>query len=180
MIGKSYRCGSVWYSLVGDYDGIVFECIGHFDGEIGCDKQVIYDAFKDAELYRKLPFYDGAKKALSLLVERVDTVYGYTASVDSETIFNERKELVEKLGLIPKVFVDKKPVMDADALFDDCIGVHRCWVAANSKAKLYLINQNHNQVTDENRNDPIWDSVIRCDSLLEAVEMFLEDKKKTE
>ena len=35
MIGKCYRCGSVWYSLVGDYDGIVFECIGHFDGEIG-------------------------------------------------------------------------------------------------------------------------------------------------
>jgi 5'(3')-deoxyribonucleotidase len=153
-------------------------CIDYnFNGDIGCDRNLIFDLFDDEELYRRLPFYENAKKAISMLLEQCDTVYGYTASVAAENIFNQRKELVEELGMIPRVFVNKKPVMeDADALFDDCLGVHRCWVNAGSHAKLYLINQQHNQMTEENKDDPIWNSVIRCNSLFEAVQMYLRDK----
>ena len=146
----------------------------HFHGDIGCDRQLIYDSFDKKELYDKLKPYEGAIEAINLLKQHT-TVYGYTASVADPTIFNQRVKLVEDLGMIPKVFVKHKPVIDADVLFDDCLGVHRCWVEANSKAKLYLINQPHNQMTEENKDDPIWQHVIRCNSLLEAVQMYLKD-----
>ena len=149
-----------------------------FNGEIGCDKQVIFDLFKtDEELYYQLPFLDESREAVALLLEQGDTVYGYTASVENKNIFNHRERFVEELGMIPRVYVGRKPVMDADALFDDCLGVHKCWVRANSKAKLYLINQVHNQVTEENKDDPIWQHVIRCNSLMDAVQMYLKNKE---
>lgn len=153
------------------------KCIDYnFNGDIGCDRALIYKLFTDVELYRQLPFFVDSEAAISMLLERCNTVYGYTASVAEPTIFKERTELVEKLGMTPKVFVGKKPVMDADALFDDCLGVHRCWVNAGSKAKLYLIAAPHNQVTEENKDDPIWEHVIRCDSLFEAVQMYLASR----
>ena len=152
----------------------------NFNGEIGCDKEIIFNLFKnDEELYNQLPFLDGSKEAIALLLEHCGTVYGYTASVENENIFSQREKFVEELGMTPMVYVGRKPVIDtADALFDDCLGVHKCWVRANSKAKLYLINQVHNQVTEENKDDPVWQHVIRCNSLLEAVQMYLKDKKK--
>lgn len=153
----------------------------HFHGDIGCDREIIYNLFTDEELYHKLPFFKTSKEAISLLLAKCDTVYGYTASVANQNIFQQREELVRELGMEPKVFVGKKPVMDsADALFDDCLGVHRCWVQAKSKAKLYLIDQTHNQITEENKNDPIWQSVIRCNSLLDAVQKYLKDKESEE
>lgn len=151
------------------------KCIDyHFNGDIGCDKQLIYDSFDKKELYDKLKAYEGSIEAINLLRQH-GTVYGYTASVAEPSIFNQRVKLVEELGMIPKVFVKHKPVIDADALFDDCLGVHRCWIAANSNAKLYLIDQPHNRVTEENKDDPIWQRVIRCNSLLEAVQLYLSD-----
>lgn len=151
------------------------KCIDyHFNGDIGCDKQLIYDSFDKKELYDKLKAYEGSIEAINLLRQH-GTVYGYTASVAEPSIFNQRVKLVEELGMIPKVFVKHKPVIDADALFDDCLGVHRCWIAANSNAKLYLIDQPHNRMTEENKDDPIWQRVIRCNSLLEAVQLYLSD-----
>lgn len=150
-------------------------CVDYgFNGNIGCDKSIIFDLFTDEELYHRLPFLKDAKDAVKLLLEECDAVYGYTASVKHEAIFREREAFVKELGMIPDVYVERKPVIvDADALFDDCLGVHRCWANANSNAKLYLINQYHNQMTEENRDDPIWKRVIRCDSLMDAVKKYL-------
>jgi 5'(3')-deoxyribonucleotidase len=144
-----------------------------FNGDIGCPKDAIFATFNEPQLYEYLQFLDGAEEAIALLHKHCN-VHSYTASVPHEEIYNKRVHFVESLGMVPNVYVGKKPVIyDADALFDDCLDVHRAWIEGNSTAKLYLINAYSNQVRPENADDPIWDKVIRCDSLLDAVKKYI-------
>ena len=160
--------------------GITFypeKCIDYdFNGDVGCDRSIIFASMKDPRLYDMLPFLQDAEAAVQLLKKHCD-VHAYTCAPSNQEILNKRIAFVKTLGITPNVFVDKKPVVaDADALFDDCVGVHKTWMRANSNAKLYLINAYNNQVREENKDDPIWDRVIRCDSLMDAVKKYLNMK----
>ncbi len=157
--------------------GVTFypeKCIDYdFNGEVGCDKSIIFDSLKDPRLYELLPFLEDAEAAVRLLTEHCD-VQAYTCPHANPEIFRQRTAFVESLGMTPNVFAGKKPVFeDVDALFDDCVGVHKTWMRANSRAKLYLINSYNNLVREENKDDPIWERVIRCDSLMDAVRKYL-------
>lgn len=148
----------------------------NFKGDIGCTPEQIFKVMDDPALYGMLPFFENAEKALELLVASGDTVYGYTATVDNPDIEAGRIRLVESLHMTPKVFKGRKPPMEADALFDDCLGVHRTWVNAGTTARLYLIDAPHNQMREENKDDPIWRHVVRFPNLYEAVKDYLKNR----
>lgn len=148
----------------------------NFGGNIGCSKGVIYNAFQDIDFYRNIPFINGSVEAIDRLKQKV-IVQAYTTVVDIPEIYQLRSSLCKELGLEGVPYLGNKPVVsDADAVFDDCLGVHKDWIKDNSSAKQYLIDAPYNQKIKENElSFPHWNNVIRCKNLSEAVDLYLKE-----
>lgn len=147
----------------------------NFNGDIGCEKTKVYAKFNDPELYKVMPFMDSSKEAVDLLKRHCD-VYVYTAATNNPEVIKMRKQFINKLGLKGQVYIDRKPVLDGfDALFDDCLGVHKTWIEDGANIKHFLINATYNQKIEANASyDQIWDQLIRCDNLMDAVQKYIK------
>lgn len=150
----------------------------NYSGDIGCDRKFIFSAMANPETYVALPFYQGAKEAITLLKKYTD-VYAYTGSIKDTKISKQREQLIADLGLKGKVYFEEKPIFTGyDALFDDCLAVHQKWQFENIKH--YLINQPYNQEVNNPEYDDIYPQLIRCSSLLAAVKKYLLDSASNE
>ena len=137
------------------------------------DASIIYDAMKDINLYNCMTIKPRALEAIDLL-KRHCKVYGYTASVDVPEIIDKRSRLLSDLGIDGRVIVGDKPVIpNVDALFDDCLDVHRVWFKAKTKTKQYLINAPYNQL-DESKDFDLATVIMRSTDLYSAVNDFLQ------
>lgn len=148
----------------------------NFGGDIGCDKKVIYKAFSDVNFYSNLEFFDGAVEAIKKLRSKV-IIQTYTTVSDIPEIYALRENLCKSLGLVGLPFTKNKPVInDIDAVFDDCLSVHKDWIENNSSAKLYLIDASYNQKVKENESSfHYWADITRCKNLNEAVDLYLKE-----
>lgn len=144
---------------------------------LGFDRQIVFHAFENIKCFELAPFYSGAVTALEKLQCYAKTK-AYTKSSDKPDIYMERKKLIHKLKLSGEPITDvKKPTdLSADALFDDCLEVHKQWIEDGSTAKLYLIDRPYNQRTPENENIINWTRITRCKSFEEAVELYTSRK----
>jgi 5'(3')-deoxyribonucleotidase len=139
--------------------------------------KIKHEVMRDIEFYEKLGYFEGAYEAIQRLSNHV-TIQAYTGSVNVPEIFEKRQSLCKSLGFVADgVYIDgKKPVfLEADALFDDNIDVFKQWIGKNKQAKLYLIDAPYNQQDD---NDDVWNHVIRCKNLSEAVDLYIGGLEK--
>ena len=158
---------------------------------IGCSKETIYNAFSQKEFYDNLDFFEGAFKSLEAL-RSFDDVYAYTGAVDNDVIVNKRKSLIKRLKLkgYPYLCTEKnqklemdipyyrggvhKPViLEADALFEDCVGVIYNWQKRGATAEYYLIDAPYNQEEDDTEHLIDWTKVTRCRTFFEAVDIYI-------
>lgn len=124
----------------------------------------------NVEMYKKLEFFEGAKDSLERL-KRVANVRAYTGTAKKKEIYNIRRELILSLGLNEEPIVGMKPTKNkAFALIDDCMGVHRQWIADGSKAHLMLIDSEHNRRISEDEERRI----TRCRDFNDAVDRVIK------
>ena len=177
-------------------DGITFypENVKYYDysnSDIGCNRELLYKAFYTDEFYEYLKLYEGVIDAIELL-KTVEDVHAYTGAVNMESVYNRRLNLIRKLGLKGKPYTappvehyialtepclkggDTKPVIkEANAVFDDCVGVLYNWYMNGSDAKLYLIDAPYNQEESDTEGIIDWSKIIRCSSFSDAVNKYL-------
>lgn len=141
---------------------------------LGFDRKVIFDAINNVKSFELAPFYDGAVEALQKLQYFVKTK-SYTKISEIPEIYDRRKNLLNFLKLEGKPITSvQKPVdFSADALFDDCLDVHKQWIEQGSKAKLFLIDRPYNQKTNENMGSLDWSRIVRCKNFEEAVDFYI-------
>lgn len=141
---------------------------------LGFDRQIIFNAINDVKSFELAPFYDGAIEALKKLQRFVETK-SYTKISEIPEIYNRRKNLLEFLKLQGEpITALKKPVdFSVDALFDDCLDVHKQWIEEGSKAKLFLIDRPYNQKTTANEGSLDWSRIVRCKNFEEAVDFYI-------
>lgn len=141
---------------------------------LGFDRKVIFDAINNVKSFELAPFYDGAVEAVQKLQYFVKTK-SYTKISEIPEIYNRRKNLLNFLKLEGKPITSvQKPVdFSADALFDDCLDVHKQWIEQGSKAKLFLIDRPYNQKTNENMGSLDWSRIVRCKNFEEAVDFYI-------
>lgn len=141
---------------------------------LGFDRKIIFDAINNVKSFELAPFYDGAVEAVQKLQYFVKTK-SYTKISEIPEIYNRRKNLLDFLKLEGKPITSvQKPVdFSADALFDDCLDVHKQWIEQGSKAKLFLIDRPYNQKTNENNGSLDWSRIVRCKNFEEAVDFYI-------
>lgn len=141
---------------------------------LGFDRKVIFDAINNVKSFELAPFYDGAVEAVQKLQYFVKTK-SYTKISEIPEIYNRRKNLLNFLKLEGKPITSaQKPVdFSADALFDDCLDVHKQWIEQGSKAKLFLIDRPYNQKTNGNKGSLDWSRIVRCKNFEEAVDFYI-------
>lgn len=141
---------------------------------LGFDRKVIFDAINNVKSFELAPFYDGAVEAVQKLQYFVKTK-SYTKISEIPEIYNRRKNLLNFLKLEGKPITSaQKPVdFSADALFDDCLDVHKQWIEQGSKAKLFLIDRPYNQKTNESKGSLDWSRIVRCKNFEEAVDFYI-------
>ena len=141
---------------------------------LGFDRKVIFNALNDVKSFELAPFYDGAVEALQKLQYFVNTK-SYTKISEIPEIYDRRKNLLDFLKLEgePITSVQKPVDFSADALFDDCLDVHKQWIEQGSKAKLFLIDRPYNQKTNENMGSLDWSRIVRCKNFEEAVDFYI-------
>lgn len=141
---------------------------------LGFDRKVIFDAINNVKSFELAPFYNGAVEAVQKLQYFVKTK-SYTKISEIPEIYNRRKNLLNFLKLEGKPITSvQKPVdFSADALFDDCLDVHKQWIEQGSKAKLFLIDRPYNQKTNENMGSLDWSRIVRCKNFEEAVDFYI-------
>lgn len=141
---------------------------------LGFDRKVIFDAINNVKSFELAPFYNGAVEAVQKLQYFVKTK-SYTKISEIPEIYNRRKNLLNFLKLEGKPITSaQKPVdFSADALFDDCLDVHKQWIEQGSKAKLFLIDRPYNQKTNENKGSLDWSRIVRCKNFEEAVDFYI-------
>ena len=139
----------------------------------GVDHKIIYSCFNEPEFFDELKPFDGAFEALKKLQQIIKTK-AYTASQDIEEIYTKRDKLCETLGLEGKSYPSgMKPTdLQAVALFDDCLAVHKQWLSEGSQAYHFLIDAPYNQQTNENFSSLDWSRIIRCKNFEDAVSKF--------
>lgn len=141
---------------------------------LGFDRKVIFDAINNVKSFELAPFYDGAVEALQKLQYFVKTK-SYTKISEIPEIYDRRKNLLDFLKLEGEPITSlQKPVdFSVDALFDDCLDVHKQWIEQGSKAKLFLIDRPYNQKTNENMGSLDWSRIVRCKNFEEAVDFYI-------
>lgn len=151
------------------------KCIDYdYKYDLGFDRQIIYDCFKEPEFYKGLRTKEGVVPALKKL-QLFFRTKAYTGSVNNDIIINRRRQVCKTFGLYGEPFIGERKLTDfgAIALFDDCLGVHKQWIEEGSKAKLFLIDAPYNQKTEENKSSLDWSRIIRCKNFEDAVNKFL-------
>lgn len=144
-----------------------------FDGDIGCSKKDVYDAFYEAEFYKHLYAFNDALMSLEKLQEEYITS-AYTASVVSADVYKQRCEFIKRHNMPGVPYIGKKPVIkEAKALFDDCLEIHKQWIEQGYEGELFLIDAPYNREESNKGLDIPWDRVHRCSSFSEAVNQFL-------
>lgn len=146
----------------------------NFKYDIGFPRKIVFETMKQARMYLLEEPYEGAIEALDLL-KKYTIVKPYTGCVDKPEAITIRQELINSFGLKGKPYVDcDKPVyFQADALFEDNLLVIKDWQMANSKAKIFLINQPYNQQTSDNSKSLDWSCIVRCKNFADAVNKYL-------
>jgi hypothetical protein len=141
--------------------------------ELGFPREIIYNSFENKRLYELAPLHSGVEDAISKLRDFIN-IRAYTGSLGDEEICQKRQHLCNSFGMFGSVYYRKnKPtIFNADALFDDCLGVHKQWIEDGSNALLFLIDQPYNQ---EYNNEGIdWSRIIRCKDFADAVDKYIE------
>lgn len=176
-------------SVLVDFDGVIINLLGSvteilaergitfdenkvtsykFDGDIGCEKKLIYALFNDVDTFKRAIPYNGAISALIRLKQHVD-VHPFTCVADNEEIFTCRTKLIKDLGFNSHVTTPyvglNKPIMNGyDAIFEDDP------IMAGEYAKIgtqvYLIDHTYNRCLDFN-------NYIRCGNFVDAVNKYL-------
>lgn len=147
-------------------------CTKYNYSHLGVETQKkIWDTIRnDVSLYKNLEFFDGVKDSLKRLQYWIRTV-GYTGSTFKPEILELRKTLLMELNLSGTPYTTKKPTdLGAFALIDDCLAVHKQWIADGSIAYLFLIDAPYNRDTDEETEKRI----IRCKDFNDAVDKLLK------
>lgn len=141
---------------------------------LGFDRKVIFDAINNVKSFELAPFYDGAVEALQKLQYFVKTK-SYTKISEIPEIYDRRKNLLNFLKLEGEPITSlQKPVdFSVDALFDDCLDVHKQWIEQGSKAKLFLIDRPYNQKINANKGSLDWSRIVRCKNFEEAVDFYI-------
>ena len=141
---------------------------------LGFDRKVIFDAINNVKSFELAPFYDGAVEALQKLQYFVKTK-SYTKISEIPEIYDRRKNLLDFLKLEGEPITSlQKPVdFSVDALFDDCLDVHKQWIEQGSKAKLFLIDRPYNQKINANKGSLDWSRIVRCKNFEEAVDFYI-------
>lgn len=141
---------------------------------LGFDRKIIFDAINNVKSFELAPFYDGAVEAVQKLQYFVKTK-SYTKISEIPEIYNRRKNLLNFLKLEgnPITLLQKPVDFSADALFDDCLDVHKQWIEQGSKAKLFLIDRPYNQKTNKNKGSLDWSRIVRCKNFEEAVDFYI-------
>lgn len=133
--------------------------------------------FSDIGFWRSLKVFDGVSEAIQLLKSSGYAVDAYTlvSSKASSDIINERCKVLAELGLSGNVHLgDFKPVFDdADLLIEDCAETVAGWLRAGSKAEIYLVDYPYNRDLHSIAGDVNWGRVMRCSSMLDAVQRHL-------
>ena len=145
-----------------------------FKGDIGCDRSEVFKAIKDENLYPYLKAYSDVSTGLLMLTCNDIETRAYTGSIDNQKALALRNDFIRKFNLDSgSIYIGKKPViLEADALFDDNLDVHKDWIEAGYTGKLYLIDHNYN--SEKNNPDyPYFDRLIRCENFNNAVERYL-------
>lgn len=146
---------------VTDYD---FQC------DIGFDRKLIFEAFKDVELHKLVMPYRGAEDAIRILKAHCN-VHAYSGVVDDPDVVALTATMIHNLGMLGKPLAYRKPIIfDANVLFDDCPAVHRQWQKAGFKGLQYMVDHPYNRAANLRQPDDIdWMRIIRVNSLYEGV-----------
>lgn len=137
-----------------------------FDCDIGCDRSLVFAAFKDHELHKLIKPYDRALEAIALLKTRCYP-QAYTSVQNEAAIIVGTNSFCRNAGLAGQAIVGKKPVIyDAVALFEDNVGVHRQWHEAGFRGLRYMVDRPYNA---PKRDEPMWSRVIHVKSLYDGV-----------
>jgi uncharacterized HAD superfamily protein len=154
-----------------------------FSGDIGCDKKLCFEAFSDQLFWKeqlKHPLSDLSKVANALKEEGYNP-YIYTLFNYSEEIKDIRRQYIASKNVTEYAIYDsEKPVLlEASALFEDCLGNIKRWMEEGFEGDIYLIDQTYNQ-EGNNKDFPYFDKIIRVNNLEQGVEMFLGKMKEQE
>lgn len=175
-------------SVLVDFDGVIIDLLGSvskilsergisfnennitsykFDGNIGCDKQIVYALFNDVDTFKRAIPYTDALEALSKL-KLYANVNPFTSVADNAEIIEYRSGLINLLGFngtIDTPFVGQKPLLSGyNAVFEDDPYIAEAY--SNSGVKTYLIDHTYNRdVNNEN--------IVRCRNFSDAVSKYL-------
>ena len=141
----------------------------NFEGDIGCKKSDVFNSLYDIELYKTQELYSNAMLALNKLFYSSIDVRAYTSSVNVKSIINYKACMFNRKYMMSRI-------KEADALFDDCLGVHKDWIDAGYKGTLYLIDAPYNS-EKHNKDFPYFNRVIRCKDFNDAVNKYVEKLK---
>ena len=154
-----------------------------FGGDIGCPKEVCFQAFQDPKFWKtetEFPISD-LKSVGNMLKDEGYNPYVYTLLNYGEDVRRVREKYLKSSGIEEYcIFNGEKPVfVNASALFEDYLENIRRWIDAGFEGKVYLVNQPYNQ--EYNHKDfPYFDRVERVDSVEKGVELFLEEMRTIE
>lgn len=151
-----------------------------FDGNIGCDRQLIFDCFDKPEVYELADLYEGIDKELMRKFAEYYDVHCYTTVVKNKEVYRRRYELCRSLSMVGYPFWQtRKPVLsDAEngretILIEDCLGVIEDWYVSGSKATFYLIDRPYNRITEDNKNKEVWKRIIRVKSFADLAHKLI-------
>lgn len=149
----------------------------NFSGDIGCSRDYVFEALSNPKVFKQQKPYKGVLDSIIKLQRSHIQTNAYT-TVSSNDIYKIRKDFCNQLNLSGDVYIGDKPVLlEADALFDDCLDEHKKWIEAGYTGKLYLIDAPYNQEY-YNKDFLYFDKVIRCLDFNDAVSRYLKTLNK--
>lgn len=145
----------------------------NFGGDIGIEKEQVYSALVDEELYERLKPYDGVLSAINRL-KGYHKVVAYTSMPSWGTLQAKRLEFCKQFGFDDiLIFSGTKPIIDDVAvLFDDCLEVHELW-SKEPQVRQYLINQSYNQEINFEKFCSLKDKLFRAKNFCKAVDDYI-------
>lgn len=142
-----------------------------FDGEIGVSKSDIYKEMHKPDMYNDIEFFEGAFEALNEL-KSYETVKPYTGSVNNKKIADIRNNLIKKLDLDGRAYVNSsKPIIkDANAIFEDDLDKLIEYIENDYKGFLFLIKHSYNNFNKDTIQ--YKDKIIVCNNFVDAVDKY--------
>ena len=117
----------------------------NYNGAIGCDKRLVFESFKNPEIYKRAPLFSGVEESLQVLRQYAD-VYAWTQITPLPELWKMREHLCKSLGLHPLIYAypsEPKPIdSTVSAVFEDSIANLEKW--RDTPTDLYLVQQPYN------------------------------------